>query len=148
MSLVKPEFPPLLPPGFHLMTLAGVRQLCVVAFPLSTTRAAIMDGLESVIAKLAAERIEGEVWIDGSFLTRKIDPSDSDIVVAVKGDFVSAATPDQKAVMNWIESNLKGSHRCDSYLHVAYPAGHDLAGYSEWMRAYWIRQTISKAWRS
>jgi hypothetical protein len=99
-----------------------------------------MDGLEAVVAKLTAERIEGEVWIDGSFLTEKIDPDDSDIVVAVTGVFLSAATPAQKTLMNWIESNLKGSHRCDSYLHVEYPAGHDLAGYSEWMRAYWIRQ--------
>lgn len=99
-----------------------------------------MDGLETVVAKLTTEKIEADVWVDGSFLTEKIDPNDSDIVVAVDSNFLAAASAEQNKVLDWIKSNLKDTHRCDSYLHVEYPAGHALAGYSEWMRAYWIRQ--------
>ncbi len=35
-----------------------------------------MAGLEAVIKRLVDTRIEGELWIDGSFLTEKIDPGD------------------------------------------------------------------------
>jgi len=140
MISIKPEFPALLAAGFHPMELGEIRQLCAARFPLSTTRGAVMDGLEVVVGKLKGEKIEAEVWIDGSFLTEKIDPEDSDIVVAVRSDFVALATQEQSKVLAWINSNLRDAHHCDSYLHTEYPAGHALAGYSEWMRAYWIRQ--------
>lgn len=122
------------------MTPEKLRTLCVLDFPLSTTRQAIMDGLESVVDALSAESVECEVWADGSFLTKKIDPEDSDVVVVVTGDFLVGARQGQLDALAWVRSNLKSSHRCDSYMFVDYPAGHDLAGYGQWMRAYWIRQ--------
>jgi len=65
----KPEFSPLLAIGRQEMSLAELRRLCVYDFPLSTTRPKIMEGLEKIIEELRVNSVEGEVWINGSFLT-------------------------------------------------------------------------------
>lgn len=140
MAIAKREFPPLLPPGFHPMTLMDVHGLCVAPFKLSTTRATIMLGLEAVVDRLRRDGVEGELWVDGSFLTEKIEPEDVDVVMVVSSDHLSTATAQQLYAVDWLKSDLKPSHRCDSYVLVAYPLGHSLAGYGEWMRAYWIKQ--------
>lgn len=99
-----------------------------------------MDGVEIVTARLAMDGVQGEIWVDGSFVTKKIDPEDADIVVVVTGAFLSSATQAQRDALDWVGSNLKGSHHCDSYLHIEYDAPHPLSSHSQWMRAYWIRQ--------
>ena len=83
MSSHKPEFPPLLGPGLHPFSWLELRAACVDAFPLSQTRLEIFTGLEEVIRELQRLGITGELWLDGSFLTRKIDPDDIDLVLGV-----------------------------------------------------------------
>jgi hypothetical protein len=122
------------------MTLADVRMMCVVPFTLSSTRHVIMDGLETVVDRLLVDGIEGELWIDGSFLTEKIDPEDADVVMVVDSGYLATATAGQQATLDWLGTNLRSSHHCDSYLLVSYPLGHASAGFGEWMRSYWIRQ--------
>lgn len=102
----KKEYPPLLPAGFHVMTVAEVRALCVDRFPLSKKRDEIMTKLETVIDKLRRDRIEGEVWVDGSFLTEKINPKDSDILLHVQADYYDNATLEQQMAIDWVNSNL------------------------------------------
>jgi hypothetical protein len=129
------EYPPLLPAGFHALSIPDVRELCVGKFPDSQTRSQIMAGLEDIVAVLQKYLIEAEIWLDGSFLTTKIDPIDSDVVVRLTSTFADTVSPEQFGVLNWINSNLKGSHACDSYVFCEYPTGQ-----GEWMRAYWIKQ--------
>lgn len=115
--------------------------LCVTPFPLSATRGNIMRGLSIVIRRLIAARIVGELWINGSFLTQKIDPRDSDVVLAADSTIVdTGGTILQVKTLDWIDSNLKTKHLCDSYLFFNYPPGHPYEADGEWMRAYWIRQ--------
>jgi len=99
-----------------------------------------MHGLEVVIKALLGEKIVADVWIDGSFMTEKINPEDSDIVVCVNSDVSDRGSPTQLNVLLWISSNLRSSHLCDSYVHVNYPTGDPLYWDGEWMKAYWIRQ--------
>src|SRR5690242_5545325 len=80
----KPDFPPLLKEGFHSMTLAALRKLCVDNFSLSATRNHIMTELEAVCLSMSLALIKAEVWIDGSFVTKKIDPMDVDLVVVIQ----------------------------------------------------------------
>src|SRR6185369_9934776 len=99
--------------------------LCVAPFPISTTRGNIMRGLGIVIRRLIAARIIGELWINGSFLTRKINPEDSDVVLAADSRIVdTGGTILQVKTFEWIGSNLKDKHLCDSYVFFNYPAGH------------------------
>ncbi len=136
----KPEYRALLPLGRHEMTLAELRQLCVDHFPLSVTRPAIMGGLERVAEKLRLEVVEGEVWVDGSFLTEKANPEDVDIVVRCSGQFYEAATPEQKNAVDWLLSDLKNTYLCDSYFFFEWPEGHANRWLGEYMHSYWMRQ--------
>jgi hypothetical protein len=94
-----------------------------------------MTNLETVVARLERDRVVGELWVDGSFLTQKIDPSDVDVLLRVEESFYSSADPVQKAAMDWFEGNLRVSLLCHSFF---LPEGS--TGESEWKRAYWIKQ--------
>jgi hypothetical protein len=135
----KPEFPPLPPLGFHQMDPDSVRRICVDAFPGSSTRGEIMRKLEEVIQVITAVGLKVNIWLDGSFLTQKLDPEDSDIVVVVDGVYIRAATTEQKTVIDWILANLKTSHYCDSYLLVQYPSDHPNFMNGIWWQSYWIK---------
>lgn len=136
-----PDSPPLLAAGFHAMTLDDLKSLCVDPFATSTTRIAIHDGLREVVGALQKEGVTGELWADGSFLTEKVDPNDSDVVLIVSGEEYDLMAGAQRDIIDWVrDDEPKAVHRCDSYVHFEYPPGHANHGFSEWMRAYWIRQ--------
>jgi hypothetical protein len=100
-----------------------------------------MDGLEQVLTQVSETKLKAEAWIDGSFLTEKPEPDDSDLVVRVTGWDFALASPEQEAVVNWLnDADLKPGYFCDSYCFVEYESSHPLAGVGEWCRAYWIRQ--------
>ncbi len=104
---MKVEYPPLLKLGFHQKTLEELREMCVNSFPTSKIRTTIMDNLEIIINELIKNKVEGEVWVDGSFLTEKIEPEDSDILLYFSGDFYDNGTPEQQMVIDRIGGNLK-----------------------------------------
>jgi hypothetical protein len=121
------------------MSVAGLRSLCVDRFPLSSTRDAIMTGLEEVATRLDGVAISGELWVDGSFVTEKISPGDADIVLRMDGAFVDNVNLAQWAALQWVIGNLKGTHHCDSYVLIRYPAGHPQYWDGEYWEAYWMR---------
>jgi hypothetical protein len=101
-----------------------------------------MIGLEGVVARLVQSGVVGEIWVNGSFLTEKIDPKDVDILLHVEADFYNNASVEERAAIDWVGSNLKQTHRVDSYLwleHHRRPGDPDYWE-SDWDRAYWIRQ--------
>ena len=79
----KTEFSPLLPVGLHPKTLDEMEVICVHGFHLSTTRFTIMNGLRLMVQELEQAGIQGDLWINGSFLTVKIDPEDVDIALRI-----------------------------------------------------------------
>jgi uncharacterized protein DUF6932 len=90
-----------------------------------------------IIERLVSERVYGELWVDGSFMTEKIDPNDADIVLLLRAEAYESYSATQRAVVDWLLSNLKQSHRVDSYVGFAYPLGHASHAEGEFMRAYW-----------
>ncbi|HUY92282.1 MAG TPA: hypothetical protein VMV10_26310 [Pirellulales bacterium] len=96
-----------------------------------------MEGLEALILKLSAAEITGEVWVNGSFSTQKIDPEDADILVRVSSgiyDFDVA----KRATVDWATHRDRWSdHTCDAYKWVEYQKGHPLFSLSEEDRRYW-----------
>ena len=100
----KTEFSPLLPEGLHPKTLDEVEMICVHGFHLSTTRSIIMDGLRLMVQKLEQAGIQGDLWINGSFLTVKIDPEDVDIALRINELSLLDATPNQMALIGWFGS--------------------------------------------
>ncbi|TXT38182.1 MAG: hypothetical protein FD138_463 [Planctomycetota bacterium] len=137
----KPEFPPLLQIGRHSATLDDIQAVCVDAFPGSTTRPTIMKGLRAVVAKLVLHCIECELWIDGSFLTQKIDPEDCDLVLRARGEFYdNEATDDQRAVIDWVNDNLRDELLCHSGGFFEYEPTHPEYWLGEYSYCYWMRQ--------
>lgn len=140
MPSSKPEFPPLLAVGFHEMTLGELRESCVAHFALSTTRNRIMAGLEAVVEAVCRTRIAAEVWIDGSFLTEKTDPEDVDVVFRVQAAVYDRGTDDVRNVLDWINSNLKASHECDTYIFYEWPMNDPHHSIGVRMYDYWSSQ--------
>jgi len=117
-----------------------LRAMCVDPFTLSTTRPLIMSGLEIVHTELVSATVQGELWVDGSFLTESINPQDVDLVLKADSNFYDNGTLAQRSKIDWFNSNLRATHFCHSFLFLEYPNGHSLYWVGEWMRAYWIRQ--------
>jgi hypothetical protein len=133
----KEEFPPLLAVGFHPMNLVGLRRVCVERFPASITRPSIMRNLEGLIGLINQNRMAGSIWVDGSFLTQKLNPDDVDLILVLASNFYLGMDAQQRQFFNWFSSNsLYDSYRCDNYgvvLDRSQPEG-------EWSYAYWLRQ--------
>lgn len=97
-----------------------------------------MESLETLCGELSQFSILSEVWINGSFMTEKIDPEDVDLVVVVMDDSDSPFSDSQNMVLEKIRN--RSFSGCDSYVHRDYPPGHQSFNSGEAMRAYWIRQ--------
>ena len=100
-------------PGWHEMTIADLRKLCVDSFPSSTTRVYIVTGLEFVVGKLISSKLSVDIWVNGSFLTSKINPEDSDIVLRIQVDVYNGWTEEQRSVIDWMANDdLKTPYHC------------------------------------
>lgn len=142
----KPEFPPLLPPGLHPMTLADIHGRCVTAFEMSKSRGPIMAGLEAVVGRMERAGLPLDLWVDGSFMTQKIDPDDVDLVAVISQPVLEGFTPEQHDVMLWFEEDEVGlAHRCHGHIVVTYPRSHPLYPIGEKLRKYWL-DAFGRAW--
>lgn len=111
--------------GLHDVTVAQLRQICVDGFPLSERRPEIMAGLEIVVAELLACAIIGDLWIDGSFMTEKIEPGDVDLALCTQSHFFDAGTPRQRHLLTQLDdAALRDDIYCDCHLVLLYPEDH------------------------
>lgn len=99
-----------------------------------------MDGFDRVVTALRAANVIGDLWVDGSFVTKKINPADVDVVLLVAGDLFDNGTEDQKAAIRWISSNVMTTHKCHSFVIPLRPDGHPEYWLSQYMYSYWIKQ--------
>lgn len=138
LPLVRPpDFPAIFPLGFHDLTLDGLEQVCVDSFSLSVSRRPIMDGLREFVKTLTDAGQAGKLWVDGSFLTEKIDPDDVDVVLPCDGQSYNSGPPEYRKMVDWVIANQKATLKCDSYVFFEYPQGAPLHVEGEWWRVYW-----------
>jgi hypothetical protein len=72
--MAKPDFPPLLQPGLHNITLLQVHALAVAPFDHDQRRHDLYQKLAAWVGALQALGVGGTLWLDGSFLTEKPEP--------------------------------------------------------------------------
>src|ERR1700676_3031730 len=72
---------PLFPPGFHDLSIDSLYSVFVEPFPGSLNRPRLLKGLEEIISILLGFPLTAEIWINGSFSTRKNDPGDVDVLI-------------------------------------------------------------------
>jgi hypothetical protein len=148
----KEEFPPLLPEGMHSRTLAEIRQLCVAQFPNSTERAAIMDGLEGMVALIAKHGISGEMWVDGSFTTQKLNPGDVDFVLFTPVAIYNAGSEEQQQFLDSMNDGpdskreeYRAKYRCDTHWFSEYPSSSQLYALTLATRRLWDKEGFGRS---
>lgn len=144
MSTRISDCPPLLAPGEHIRTLTELRDLCVTAFPHSTTRSSIMEGFTKIVYRLRELQVPCELVVDGSYLTEEIEPDDIDFAVVVEPEFYEeTATAEQREFLDWIrdDKTIQSTHLSDCYLSVEYREGDKYGVWFEGIndREWWVR---------
>lgn len=120
----KPEFAPLLAPGRHVMPLDALSQLCVAPFTTSATRAPLMAKLEAFVVKLRQHVVVCDLWIDGSFISEKIDPEDIDLTFVVHGDVYDSLSPALQAEIHGFDDGEHLRPDLHGFPIVTRPMGH------------------------
>lgn len=130
------QHPSLLPAGLHCLDIGSIQTTCVGDFPSSTTRAAIFAGLESLIAEITNLSLPCVLWVDGSFLSKKEDPADVDLLAWLPPEAVQNKTPDQDALMLRLSQQAyKPTHKCDTRVLPGY--GPMFIGTKKTWLGYW-----------
>ena len=118
-----------LPPGFHGSTVDEFETRFVENVPESKTRQPIFAGYLRYCKDLFNFDVPLEQWLDGSFITNKIDPDDIDIMSLV--DASKLTENNEKHVKSLFiyhdHSNrgyLNSKYNCDPFVIAVYPPSH------------------------
>ena len=118
------DYPSLLAPGGHHVTLRQIYRIAVESFaPDSAHRERLFHQLEEFVQATLRSGIPGDLSIDGSFLTKKPVPSDVDVVFTIDLEVSEAMTEEQQAFFTSINQDIY-VERVDSFGVVRYPRGH------------------------
>lgn len=129
--------------GFHPCTLNDLEVNFVIKFSTSNTRRDILIGYTNFVNKLKQYGIKCEQWIDGSFVTSKIDPNDIDLVCIIDKDILDILPNSAKQELGEMFNPpiAKAKYKCDAYLLIKVP---DTDPYYDSnyipFRAYWRGQ--------
>ena len=92
-----------------------------------------MAGLRAMVGLLTADGIRGDLWVDGSFVTKKLEPDDVDVVLELSE--LTGITPEQENRLKWFGSRQpadmgqkRADYSCHCYLTLS--SNHD----------YWLGQ--------
>ena len=113
-----------------------VKRVLVDTFPTSTTRRPIFERYLTLNARLLTLMPDGFTqWIDGSFVSRKINPNDIDVLT-----FIDTALFDQHepAVRALRTEFATGAGRVDVRTIRVYPEGHPRRNWYESDRVQWL----------
>lgn len=129
-----------LPPGIHDLTAVDIKRVFVDLYPSSTTRPVVFAGYERHKAELEAFNIAIEQFIDGSFTTNKLEPSDVDLVGFANAQDVDNLTPAQQDALTQLfrGPDTKATHHCDAYFCPTVPDTDPLFPQLRAQRKYWM----------
>ncbi len=128
-----------LPPGVHSATVDEVEASLVVAFPTSSSRPPIFEGWRRHRNAVSALLPPSVQWVDGSYVSTKINPGDIDVVTHVDGQQFDALDPASQAAVRalFAGSPDTSTFLTDAYAIAEYPLGHVARPFYEQVRAYW-----------
>ena len=123
----KDEFPPLLGAGLHVMSAQDIKVLAVDDFPHSQRRGPLWQNLMELVDLIRTAGFTCKIWIDGSFLTKKIDPDDIDLVVDFRADEVDTANLAQQHFFHQLsKQQFRNTKNLHTYCMIDAPLGHNL----------------------
>lgn len=132
-------------PGIHNYTLTEFKRQFVSGFTTSASRNIIYSEFQEWLNGLLEILIPRCIWIDGSYLTKKINPHDIDLVIYYgPEDIASADIADKLGRYISVESRR---HSCDAYFCYTFKhlspeqlAIISASGTNTIMETYWMGQ--------
>ena len=119
----KADFPPLLIPGIHALTLAELQAIAVTPFLADARRALLFASFQQWLQKLQSLHVQAILWIDGSFLTSKDGPDDVDCIMWNPTTTVELTSEQWIEVRELTDRNLaRARFNIDLYMEI--PAEH------------------------
>lgn len=147
-NVEKEEFKPLLAPGRHIRTMDELERICVVPFDTSATRSRLMGQLRRLSDRLVGRVGTFDLWVDGSFVTEKVNPEDIDLTIVVDGDVADSLEPEAQADLMSIMDNQHLISDLHAFVVVTRPRGHPdnpaLSEAAAQMSAWW--QVMRSGW--
>ena len=120
---MKIEWNAKLGPGRHTVDLSRIRNEFVEPFN-NLRRFNLFGALNSLVRNLERLSIRCELWIDGSFLTEKIEPDDIDLSIMIEAEDFDRLDEEAKEFLEQIEYSDEKYLGClDSFLCIVYPKG-------------------------
>ena len=93
-----------------------------------------MVGLRAMVGLLTVDGIRGNLWVDGSFITKKLEPDDVDVVLELSES--TEITPEQRHRLKWFGSRQpadvtqkRADYWCDCYVTL-------LSKHHYWLRQF------------
>lgn len=119
----KADFPPLLPPGIHVVTLAELQAVAVTPFLADARRALLFASFKQWLQKLQSLHVHAILWIDGSFLTAKHGPDDIDCIMW-NPSISSELTEDQRLEVRELtdRGTVRRRFQVDFYMEAPLPS--------------------------
>lgn len=113
------------------------KQVFVKSFEDTSTRHKIFEKFEAYIAEFQAEICKSfTVWINGSFVSRKINPNDIDVVILleyqIQEQFESLIRSKFTAIKTWKTTNV------DAYILKLFPEDHQMFKSTTFDKYYWV----------
>jgi predicted nucleotidyltransferase len=115
------EYPALLEAGMHNMTILDLKSVFVEPFENIERRENLLIRFEAFITRLKDVPIKMEVWIDGSFATKKEHPGDIDLVVVCSQDEVNKLPLEKQLILKELfedQKTTKLRYECDAYFVI------------------------------
>lgn len=115
-------------------------QRFVIGFPGSSTRQRIYEGFCRLRMEIAPLGLNGWHWVDGSYVTAKVDPEDLDLVTfADSAQVDNLSTEDQTTINDLIngEDRTKRFFGCDTFFVSVLSHGDPLYSTYERVREGW-----------
>lgn len=108
----------LLEPGLHVVSRTQLRSRFVDPFPQSTSRVDLTTRLMAFFDLIDSIGVAGEIWLDGSYTTSKLDPNDVDIVVFIVRTDIDKLADDQYNRLMQLKDRplMSARYNCDVYV--------------------------------
>ncbi|MBK1784713.1 DUF6932 family protein [Prauserella cavernicola] len=118
-----------LPPGKHVVTIDEFHTHFVDAFGDSTSRKRLFVRWQRHREALSSVLPIHSQWINGSYVTSKINPGDVDVVTLFDGEAFDGLAPGLQQMVGAMLAGKQTKHvwGIDSYALPIYPDGHSLA---------------------
>ena len=116
-------------------TFEAFEGLLVQPFPTHSTRFSLLDGYKRYLERLKTVlNVNFYQWVDGSFVTEKMNPNDIDVVTFVPHEVFFRK---ERELMGLIAPESKLIYKVDAAFVPVYPTNHRLHQVTEWDMNFW-----------